>query len=137
MGRYINSIIVSGEHVVFETKLHWRIYFTLRAFFTLFISPIIKQATCEFVITNKRVILKVGLIKRRTFEMNLQKIESVKVEQSVVGRILGYGTVTIVGTGGTRESFADIKKPILFRRKFQEISLGSEIYRDGFIPSCS
>jgi len=58
--------------------------------------------------------------------MNLQKIESVNVEQSIMGRILGYGTVTIVGTGGTRESFTDIKRPLMFRRKFQEFSLGPE-----------
>ena len=126
MGRYVNSILVRGEHVVYETELHWRIYFTFRAIFTLWISPIIRQATSEFVITNKRVIVKVGLIRRKTLEMNLQKIESVNVEQSIMGRILGYGTVTIVGTGGTKESFTDIKRPLMFRRKFQEFSLGPE-----------
>jgi len=126
MGRYVNSILVRGEHVVYETELHWRIYFTFRAISSLWISPIIRQATSEFVITNKRVIVKVGLIRRKTLEMNLQKIESVNVEQSIMGRILGYGTVTIVGTGGTKESFTDIKRPLMFRRKFQEFSLGPE-----------
>ncbi len=126
MGRYVNSILIKGEHVVYETKLHWRIYFTLRALFTLWLSPLIRRATSEFVITNKRVIVKVGLIRRKTLEMNLQKIESVNVEQGIIARILGYGTVTIVGTGGTKESFADIRKPLVFRKKFQEFSMSSE-----------
>ncbi|MGV8059048.1 MAG: PH domain-containing protein [Smithellaceae bacterium] len=94
--------------------------------FTLWISPIIRQKTSEFVITNKRIIMKTGLISRKTFEMNLQKIESVNVDQSFWGRLLGYGTVSIVGTGGSRESFSDISKPLLFRRKFQEIEITTE-----------
>lgn len=126
MGRYVNSVLIKGEHVVYETELHWIIYFSFRALFTLWLSPLIRRATSEFVITNKRVIVKVGLIRRKSLEMNLQKIESVNVEQGMVARILGYGTVTIVGTGGTRESFTDIRKPLMFRRKFQEFSMGPE-----------
>ena len=76
----------------------------------------------EFAVTNKRVIVKTGLISRRTLEMNLSKIESVNVDQSIMGRILGYGTITIIGTGGTRESFPKIANPLLFRKKFQELS---------------
>ncbi|MBV6506167.1 MAG: hypothetical protein ILNGONEN_01739 [Syntrophorhabdaceae bacterium] len=86
----------------------------------------IRQATSEFVITNKRIIVKTGLIRRKSLEMNLQKIESVNVEQGIMARILGYGTVTIIGTGGTKESFTDISKPLVFRKKFQEYSMGSE-----------
>jgi len=126
VGRYVNSVLIKGEHVVYETELHWIIYFSFRALFTLWLSPLIRRATSEFVITNKRVIVKVGLIRRKSLEMNLQKIESVNVEQGMVARILGYGTVTIVGTGGTRESFTDIRKPLMFRRKFQEFSMGPE-----------
>ena len=86
----------------------------------------IRQMTSEFVITNKRIIMKTGLISRKTFEMNLQKIESVNVNQSFWGRILGFGTVTIIGTGGSKESFSDISNPLLFRRKFQEIDISAE-----------
>ena len=78
------------------------------------------------MITNKRIIMKTGLISRKTFEMNLQKIESVNVDQSFWGRLLGFGTVSIVGTGGSRESFADISEPLLFRRKFQETEITAE-----------
>ncbi|MBP8666469.1 MAG: PH domain-containing protein [Syntrophaceae bacterium] len=123
MGSYVDSVLVRGERVEYQAKLHWRIYFTLHALFTLWIAPIIRQMTSEFVITNKRLIMKTGLISRKTFEMNLQKIESVNVDQSFLGRILGFGAVTIIGTGGSKESFSDISKPLLFRRKFQEIDI--------------
>jgi uncharacterized membrane protein YdbT with pleckstrin-like domain len=53
--------------------------------------------------------------------MNLNKIESVNVDQGILGRILGYGTIRIVGSGGTRESFPKISKPLQFR-KFQEFT---------------
>jgi uncharacterized membrane protein YdbT with pleckstrin-like domain len=62
----------------------------------------------EFAITNKRVIIKTGLISRKTFEMNHSKIESVNVDQGIVGRILGYGTVRIVGSGGSKEEFSKL-----------------------------
>ncbi|MGV8058973.1 MAG: PH domain-containing protein [Smithellaceae bacterium] len=126
MGSYVDSVLVRGERVEYQAKLHWKIYFTAKALFTLWISPIIQQKTSEFVITNKRIIMKTGLISRKTFEMNLQKIESVNVDQSFWGRLLGFGSVSIVGTGGSRESFSDISKPLLFRRKFQETEITAE-----------
>jgi len=55
-----------------------------------------------------------------TPEMNLQKIESVGVDQSLPGRLPGYGDITIIGTGGTREQFRSIADPVRFRRTFQE-----------------
>jgi uncharacterized membrane protein YdbT with pleckstrin-like domain len=87
---------------------------------TLFISPLIENWTSEYAITNKRVIIKIGLISRKTLEMNLSKIESVNVDQSIFGRLLGYGAITIIGTGGTRETFSALANPIQFRRVFQE-----------------
>ena len=120
MGSYVRNNLISGEQVVYEARLHWIIFFSLRSVFTLFILPLIDRWTSEFAITNKRVIMKVGLIRRKALEMNLSKIESVNVEQTIMGRILGYGTITIIGTGGTRESFARISKPMEFRRVFQE-----------------
>ncbi len=122
MGKYVEDNLVKDESVVYETKLHWIVFISLRALITLFIAPIIAYTTSEFAITNKRVIIKVGLIRRTTLEMNLQKIETVNVNQGILGRMLGYGTVTIVGTGGTRESFPRIANPLEFRKRFQELS---------------
>jgi len=53
--------------------------------------------------------------------MNLSKIESVNVDQKVIGRVLNYGSKTIIGTGGTKESFHNISKPLEFRKAFQEL----------------
>ena len=121
MGSYVNNNLIRGETVEYETTYHWIIFFSLRALFTLFIAPLIEKYTDEFAITNKRVIIKTGLISRRTFELNLTKIESVNVDQSILGRILAYGSLQIVGTGGTKEIFPNINKPLTFRKKFQEL----------------
>lgn len=121
MGNYINSNLIHGEVVEYETSYHWIIFFSLRALFTLMIAPLIDKWTDEFAITNKRVIIKTGLISRKTIELNLTKIESVNVDQSILGRILGYGSLQIVGTGGTKEVFPNINNPLTFRKKFQEL----------------
>ena len=122
MGNYINNNLIKDERVELETTYHWIIFFNLRALLTLFIAPLIDKYSDEFAITNRRVIIKTGLISRKTFEMNLSKIESVAVDQSILGRILGYGTIRIVGSGGTREEFPKIQKPLEFRKKFQEMT---------------
>jgi len=123
MGKYVKRHLVQGEVIEYETNFHWVIFLSLSALLTLFFKPVIEVWTSEFAITNKRVIIKTGLISRNTVEMNLQKIESVIVNQGITGRILGYGDLIIVGTGGTREMFKRIKRPITFRKKFQEFSL--------------
>lgn len=122
MGNYVNKNLIPGEEVKYETALHWKIFVTLSGLLTLFIYPYIRLKSNEFVITNKRIIVKRGLISRETFEMNLNKIETVNVDQSVWGRLFGFGTLIIIGTGGSRESIQSIQKPLEFRRKFQEIS---------------
>ena len=123
MGNYVDSHLIKGESVVFSARLHWKIYLTPKAFLTLWIAPMIQQATSEFAITTKRIIIKVGLIARRTLEMNLNKIETVNVDQSILGRILNYGSITVIGTGGTREVFNNIARPMEFRKAFQEIDI--------------
>ena len=117
------DLLLKGEILQYETEFHWVIFFSMKSFLTLFLSPILDRWTSEFLITNKRVIIKTGLIARSTLEMNIHKIESVNVEQTVMGRILGYGDIHIIGTGGTKETFRLIRKPITFRKHFQEHSL--------------
>jgi uncharacterized membrane protein YdbT with pleckstrin-like domain len=126
MGNYVDSHLIKNETVVYEAKLHWIIYLTPKALLSLWIAPFIHQVTSEFAITTKRVIIKVGFISRRTLEMNLSKIETVNVDQSIMGRILNYGSITIIGTGGTREVFNDIASPMQFRKAFQEIDIAQE-----------
>jgi uncharacterized membrane protein YdbT with pleckstrin-like domain len=83
------------------------------------ISPIIDYATSEFGVTNKRVIIKVGFLRRRTLELLLKHVEAISVDQSVIGRILGFGSITLTGTGGVREVFHSISSPLEFRRQIQ------------------
>lgn len=118
MGRYIQENLIEGEMVVYETRLHWITFFTLKGILTLFIAPLIDRWSSEFAITNRRVIIKIGLISRHVLEMNLSKVESINVDQTVMGRMLGYGTITVIGTGGTRELFHKIADPMEFRRQF-------------------
>lgn len=121
MGNYVNNNLIRDEKVEYETTYHWIIFFTLKGILSLFIAPALQRWSDEFVITNKRVVIKTGLFSRKTFEMNLSKIESVNVDQSVWGRLLSFGSITIIGTGGTRESFDTIQKPLEFRKRFQEL----------------
>lgn len=83
------------------------LYLTLRAWF--------HRWTTETDVTNLRVVHKTGFIKRRTFEMSLDKVESVDVDQSILGRILNYGDVTVRGVGEGAERIATIASPLAFR----------------------
>jgi len=74
-----------------------------------------KRITTELAVTNRRIIHKTGLFGRNTREMNREKVESVDVRQSPLGRILGYGTISVRGIGSTWEPFVTIEDPIHFR----------------------
>jgi hypothetical protein len=89
-------------------------------------SAIVTVRTSELVITDRRVLIKVGFIQRHTFEMFISKIESVAVFQSMLGRLFNYGTVTIRGTGGSSESFTTIAAPLQFRDAIQLVQSNSE-----------
>lgn len=80
---------------------------------------LVRNAT-EMTVTNKRVFVKVGLAARRTIELLLSRVESIGVEESVMGRMLGYGTVIVHGTGGTPEVFRIIAHPLEFRTQVQQ-----------------
>jgi uncharacterized membrane protein YdbT with pleckstrin-like domain len=75
----------------------------------------IRRTTTEFAITDRRVIYKTGLFSRHTLEMNRSKVESVDVDQPFLGRVFGYGTITLRGTGATHEPIYHIADPLTFR----------------------
>jgi uncharacterized membrane protein YdbT with pleckstrin-like domain len=79
---------------------------------------VIRNAT-EMAVTSRRVLIKKGIVRRETLELFISKIESVVVNESFMGRMLGYGTVVVRGTGGTPEVFDRVTKPIEFRRAIQ------------------
>jgi membrane protein YdbS with pleckstrin-like domain len=83
------------------------LYWTAKAWF--------HRWTTETDVTNLRVVHKSGFIKRRTFEMSLDKVESVDVNQSILGRIMNYGDVTVRGVGEGAETIKAIASPLEFR----------------------
>jgi len=139
---YIDQNLVGGETVVHRTRLHWTIFLApvfwlVIALFALAANAqvgaiilggvallalwtYVEFASSEFGLTNKRVLIKVGFIRRRTLEMQLSKVESIAVNQGIFGRIFGYGTIVVTGTGGTKEAFHRIAMPLEFRRRVQE-----------------
>src|SRR5207247_7498840 len=70
--------------------------------------------------------IKVGWVRRRTVETMLSKVEGIGVDQDLVGRMLGYGTIVVTGTGGTKEQFTKIARPLEFRRQVQGAIAASE-----------
>jgi uncharacterized membrane protein YdbT with pleckstrin-like domain len=96
-------LCLSASAVVALIALYW----TVTAWF--------HRWTTETDVTNLRVVHKSGFIRRRTFEMSLDKVESVDVTQSILGRILNYGDVTILGVGEGKEVISTIASPLRFR----------------------
>lgn len=136
---YVNKSLMKDEKIIYQAKLHWKIYLwttililigvlTIKDGGSTFliigillgISSWIKFITSKFVITNKRIVMKVGLIKITSIETILDKIETVTVNQGIIGRILNYGTIGITGSGGSRTLFSMISNPINFRKILNE-----------------
>jgi len=141
----------SDEHVIYSTRLSKRIFvkpfvvsvvalvaaficrsiaaeyaeyvfWTFIAVAVLFlVSPFTKYFLSEFVVTNQRVIIRHGLLARTTYEMILQKIESISVNQSLSDRFIwGSGTLVITGTGGTKEVFPNVGCAVAFQDHLNE-----------------
>jgi hypothetical protein len=85
----------------------------------------VELATSEFAVTTTRLIFKVGLVARYTTELLLSKVESIGVTQSLTGRVLNYGDLTVTGTGGVKEVFHRVGDPIGFRNHVQQASMDS------------
>ena len=139
---YVDSNLLPNEQVTYRARLHRIIYLLpvcviIAAIavavigggwvalglgvigLVLLLPPWIRSISSEFAVTNKRVLVKVGLVRRHSLELLLQKVEGIGVDQGILGRILGYGTITVSGTGGTREAFRMIARPLEFRRQVQ------------------
>ena len=91
---------------------------------TFGIGRAIHYISSEFAVTSKRVVIKVGFINRKTLEMVLTKVETIRVDQSILGRVLNYGTIVVIGTGGTNEPFRSIANPLEFRKQVQARTAG-------------
>jgi uncharacterized membrane protein YdbT with pleckstrin-like domain len=158
---YVESNLVPGETVVYQTRLHWIVmlghlivgclllalpgvlllYYALRQTgmesgtlhamegggvvllvcgLLVIVMGMVRRNATEMAVTNRRVVIKTGLTSRKTIEMLLNKVESIEVNETTFGRILGYGAIVVIGTGGTTEPFHTIAHPLEFRSQVQQ-----------------
>jgi uncharacterized membrane protein YdbT with pleckstrin-like domain len=158
---YVESNLVPGETVIYETRLHWIVMlrhiivgclllalpgvvllvYALRqtgmdttnihvmeaAGVALLICGVVailagmvRRSATEMAVTNRRVVIKTGLTSRKTIEMLLNKVESIEVSETAFGRMLGFGTIVVIGTGGTLEPFHNVAHPLEFRSQVQQ-----------------
>ncbi len=114
--RYADSIVtVPEERILHRGRLHWTIFLYPSSVLTLFLLPLVRWLTCEAVVTTRRIVIATGWLTRRTFELPLSRFESIRIEQSIVARVLGFGSVQVVGVGGGRQRFAHMARPLEFR----------------------
>jgi uncharacterized membrane protein YdbT with pleckstrin-like domain len=147
---YVDKNLMQNEVVIHRAKMHWFAYIpsvllilfglamtsvklkdggsnpfailVILVGFYKFIGVLILVKTTELAVTSKRVIAKTGLIRRSTIELNHSKVESYKVNQSIFGRLLGYGTLEVNGTGGGITPIQNIDSPLEFRKKAMEVA---------------
>jgi len=126
---YIQHSLAAGEAVRFTARIHWIIW--VRAWAALlvlgvvvvgiviFIHDLIALTTTEIAITDRRLILKRGLLGRSTSELELATVEAVRLNQDVLGRLLGWGRVEVHGTGDDVWLSPLIAQPVHFRRELE------------------
>lgn len=158
---YVESNLVPGETVIYETRLHWIVMlwhlflgcillalpgvlllvYALRQTgmesrnqnameiggavlvvcgIVAILAGMVRRSATEMAVTNRRVVIKTGLASRRTIEMLLNKVESIEVSETAFGRMLGFGTIVVIGTGGTLEPFHQVAHPLEFRSQVQQ-----------------
>ena len=129
MSSYINRIVVDGEQVIYQARLSmWSrpalvllgivLLPALGLGLLLLLWAWLVCRTTELAITNRRIVSKSGIIRRTTVEFRLDKIESIKVVQGVIGRMLNFGSITISGTGGDQTPIERIANPLSFQKHF-------------------
>jgi uncharacterized membrane protein YdbT with pleckstrin-like domain len=127
---YIDDSLIEGERIVHRARVSWWSQFGLILLgivtLVLVVGVVflawawIRVSSTEIAITNKRIIAKFGFIKRHTVEINLDKVEALRVEQGVWGRLLDFGTLFVTGVGSTIDPIPSIADPLAFRRHFME-----------------
>jgi hypothetical protein len=149
---YIEQSLNEGERILYRTGKHWIVLLVPGLFGGFFVVvgtvmlivgdggsmriglvsggfgafiiglAVLRRNATEMAVTSKRVIVKIGLLRRNTIELFLPRVESVRVEQGLLGRMLGYGNIVVRGTGGSAEPFKDVRSPMEFRRQVQQQS---------------
>jgi len=139
---YVESNLMSDEHVIYTAKVHWCVFIPGLVFLAIWLMQVaavgiqdnpmvfiffyvsgfflvraqLIRMTNELAVTTKRVIAKFGVIRHHSIELNLSKVESFEVVQGVLGRMFGYGTIIVNGTGGVRTPIKNIAGAVKFHQ---------------------
>jgi uncharacterized membrane protein YdbT with pleckstrin-like domain len=140
---YIQDTLLKDEQIVYYTRPHFVVFYTVFIWLVLavfmgkfmgstmlgvvmlvmglisFVGDLISYYCSEYVITSRRILMKVGFIRRKSLEIFLDRVEGVYVEQGIMGRVFNFGTVIIAGVGGTKNPFFFIPTPLKFRSAIQ------------------
>lgn len=130
MASYIEGALIKDEKVIYKGNVSlWSLApLIVLGLLTIWIGiglifwlvAFIRYKTTELAFTNKRVIAKFGFISRQTVELNISKVESIQVNQGILGRIFNFGTLVISGSGNPQAPIPGISEPMAFRRAFME-----------------
>lgn len=131
MASYIESVLTTNEEIIHRAEVSmWAK--TGEILIGLLLLPVfgvgllvllavyLNKISTDLAITNKRVIAKFGFIRRSTIEINLHKIESIQVEQGLLGRIFNYGSLVVSGGGNPQAPIPGIRDPLAFRKAFMQ-----------------
>jgi uncharacterized membrane protein YdbT with pleckstrin-like domain len=146
---YIDSNLLPDERIVFRTRLHWLLFFWPVVFLVVLLPAawflanghwsnyawvplvvgllvllpaFVKRMSSDYAVTSRRIMMKEGVFHTRSTEVLLSKVEAIAVDQTLLGRLFGYGDIVVTGTGGTREAFSQIQSPLEFRRAVQSVA---------------
>jgi uncharacterized membrane protein YdbT with pleckstrin-like domain len=142
---FLDDQLMDGEAIKYRTRLHWFVFFAPIFWLCVglvllgqrdpvrligaaiaglsligLLERIIVYATSEFGVSDKRVIFKKGFIRRDSLEILLSKVEMISVNQSIPGRIFGFGTIVVGGSGGSKNKFTMITAPMELRLNVQQ-----------------
>ncbi len=129
MTSYTDRVLIEGEHVVYHARLSlWTqagsillgilLLPVVGIGLILLVRVWLVYRTTELSITDKRIIAKRGIVHHTSMELRLDKIESIQVDQPLLGRLLNYGAVTLAGTGGDKTPIESIRDPVEFQKQF-------------------
>jgi len=129
MPSYVEDALVGGERIVHQGKISlWSVWHLLAL--GLVLLPVfgvglivwgiayIRIKSTEIAVTTKRLIVKRGFIRRSTIEININKVESIQIDQEMIGRMLNYGTLVISGTGTSHAPITGVSEPLAYRKAF-------------------
>ena len=137
MSSYVEGALVKDERLVHVGHISlWSMWHLIAAGIVLLpafglgliflVMAYVRYQSTELAVTTKRVIVKHGFIRRQTVEINLNKVESVQVDQGALGRMFNFGTLVVSGTGTSHAPLTGIASPMAFRRAFIEAQDGGK-----------